>query len=153
MADETEPGESLPEGLKVFLAYHRRMMVFLTGVCAAVAVVLAVLVPGDFAIIGGFVTGAAAQLLKFGVLDVGVVRAMAVDAESAPMRQLKSRYGTMALLAVAIVVTLKFGFNVWALAAGVFLPRVIFLVDNLLRPNVFSGECPRPPSAAGDDKE
>ncbi len=125
------------------------MLVLLTAVCAAAAVCLLVFVPGDWARFGGFVIGAAAQLLKFATLDVWLVKRMATDPDNAAMQQLKSRYGTLALLAIAVVVSLKFRFNVWALAAGIFLPRVILLADTYLRPNIFA----KPSSAAPEGNE
>lgn len=131
------------------MAYHRRMLLLLMVVCAAAAVCLLVFVPGDYARLGGFVTGAAAQLLKFATLDVWLVKRMATDPDNAAMQQIKSRYGTLALLAIAVVVSLKFRFNVWALAAGIFLPRVILLADTYLRPNIFA----KPPSAAPEGRE
>ncbi|MDR1612142.1 MAG: hypothetical protein LBT97_05090 [Planctomycetota bacterium] len=138
MADEVGSTGTLPDGLREFLAYHRRMLILLTAVSASVSLGLLLLAHGDYALFGGFVAGASAQLLKFGILDVGVVKSMADHQGDAPMRQVKSRYGTLALFAVAIIVTIKFGFNVWAFAAGVVLPRVIFLADTFLRPNLFA---------------
>lgn len=135
-------------GLREFLAYHRRMLALLTAVCATGAVCLLVFVPGDYARLGGFTLGAAGQLLKFATLDVWLVKRMATDPEKAAMQQLKSRYGALALLAVVLVVSLKFKFNVWALAAGIFLPRVILLADTYLRPNIFA----KPSSAAPDGR-
>lgn len=138
------------DGLRVFLEYHRRMLLFLIGVSAVIAAGLLAL--GDQARFGGFALGAAAQLVKFGYFDVRVVREMAADPAVA-VEKLKSRYGAMVLLAIAVVLTLKLRLNVWALAAGVFLPRIVFLADTYLRPNVFAASPSPAPGGQGEEKE
>lgn len=148
-----ETTEQPSTGLQAFLAYHRRMLFLLTGVCIVVAACLLAFIPSDRTWAAGFAVGAAAQMLKFGFLDVGVVRSIALNPESAPMQQLKSRYGTMVILAIAIIAALKFGLNVWALAAGVLLPRVMYLADAYLRPNVFAKSKAQPSPCVDGDKE
>lgn len=125
------------DGLRVFLAYHRRMFAIMAGVCLAVTVGLAVFLPGDLAWAGGFAAGAAAQLVKFGFMDVAVVRKVAAGDPGAPTAQVKSLFLSLVLFGLAVVVVFKFALNVWAMAAGIFLPRLILLADAYIRPDPF----------------
>ncbi|MCC8165115.1 MAG: hypothetical protein LIQ31_02935, partial [Planctomycetes bacterium] len=65
-------------GMRHFLLYHRRMVVVMTVVSAAVYLVLR-LAFEDGSLSTGFLIGAVAQLLKFGFLDVAVVRKIAIE--------------------------------------------------------------------------
>lgn len=141
------------EGLQSFLAYHRRMLAVMFGACLVVTVLLIAFAPGEWAWIGGFATGAAAQLLKFGIVDISVVKQVALHPDSEPWQRVKARYGTLALLVLAVILTLKFKLNPWALAAGIFLPRVLLLADTYLRPNVFATPSSAISEGNGGEKE
>lgn len=125
------------QGLSEFLRYHRRMLVLMVVVSLVVAGALAFFLPGDLGWAGGFALGAAAQLLKFGFIDVGVVRRVAAGDPGAPAAQVKSLFLSLALFGLAAAAVVKLRWSVWALAAGIFLPRLILLADAYLRPNPF----------------
>lgn len=125
------------DGMREFLRYHGRILVFMSAVCLAAAVALLVAVPGDAAWAGGFVAGAAAQLFKFGVLDVAAIRKIAVRPESAAATQVKSMYVSMLVFGLAAAAVFMLKLNVWTMAAGIFAPRLILLADSYIRPNPF----------------
>ncbi len=94
----------------------------------------------DFSWSGGFCLGAAAQLLKFRFLDIAVIQRIAVEKRDPAGVQLKAAFVTLLLFGGAAAAVLKLGFNVWAMALGVFLPRLILIADTYLRPNPFADE-------------
>ncbi len=127
-----------PESLREFLGYHRRMLALMAGVCLAAAVALLALLRNDLAYSGGFAVGAAAQLFKFGVLDIGAIRRIAAAQQGAAAIQMRSTFMSLVVFGLAVVAVWKLGLNVWAMAAGIFAPRVILLADAYLRPNLFA---------------
>ncbi len=127
-----------PEGLQEFLGYHRRMLAFMAGVCLAVAVLLLAILRNDPAWCGGFAAGAAAQLFKFGVLDIATIRRIAAADQGAALTQVRNMFLSLLVWGAAAALVLKMGWNVWAMAAGIFLPRIILLADARLRPNLFA---------------
>lgn len=125
------------DGMTQFLRYHRRMFHLMTGVCLAVPAALFALTRPDFSWAGGFAAGAAAQLLKFGFLDVAVVKKIAAEKKDPAATQLKAMFFSLVLFGLAVAAVYALGFNVWTMAAGIFLPRLILLADAYLRPNPF----------------
>jgi hypothetical protein len=126
-----------PDGMTDFLRYHRHMLALLTGICLAAAAALAVAMRPGFAWAGGFAAGAAAQLLKFAFIDVAVIKKIAAEKKNPAATQLKAMFVSLLLFGLAVVVVFSRGFNVWAMAAGIFLPRLVLLADARLRPNPF----------------
>ena len=126
-----------PDGMTDFLRYHRRMFALMAGVCLAVAATLAVAMWHDFAWAGGFIAGAAAQLLKFGLLDVAIIKKIAAEKKDPAATQLKAMFVSLLLFGLAVAAVYSLDFNVWAMAAGIFLPRIILLADAYIRPNPF----------------
>lgn len=124
-------------GMREFLAYHKRMLGLMAGVCLAVLVVLLAALRPDYSLGGGFALGAAAQLFKFAVLDVGVVRRIVADGQRAATTQLKASFLSLVVLGAGLAAVFRFDFNLWAFAAGIFLPRLILIADSYLRPNPF----------------
>lgn len=123
--------------MEEFLVYHKRMFL-LTGIVTILAAVgIAIALPGDHARFWGFVIGAAAQLFKFGLLDVSTIKQMAASPDHAAKIQLRATLLGMAVFGVAVVLVFVLGFDVWTMAAGIFLPRIILLVDTFIRPNPF----------------
>ncbi len=124
--------------MREFLQYHRRMFVLMICVCLAATIGLGVSLRPDWSWAGGFAAGSAAQLFKFGFLDIAAVRKIAAEREAAASTQLKSMFLSLIVFGLAVVTVFKSQFNVWAMAAGIFLPRVILLIDAYVRPNPFS---------------
>ncbi len=122
-----------------FLQYHRRMVFFMNAICVAATVAFAVIMRPDMRWAGGFAAGAAAQMFKFAVLDVAAIRKIAVEREAAASTQLKSMSLSLVIFGLAVAAVFAFGLNVWAMAAGIFLPRIILLADAWIRPNPFAG--------------
>lgn len=132
-----------------FLVYHRRMFLISLAISVAAAVALALVLPGDWARLGGFVVGAAAQLFKFGFFDVATIQKMAAQPDRAPGIQLRSTVLSLILFGAAVAVVFWCRFDVWTMAMGIFLPRLILLVDTYIRPNPFGGD----PSRNQTDKQ
>lgn len=129
-----------PESMRQFVNYHRNMFVFMAGVCLLTTGVLFLALPGESAWAGGFAVGATAQLLKFGFVDIATVRKIAVDGKSAAATQLKASFFSLVIFALAAALVLRFGLNVWTMAAGIFVPRLLLLADAYIRPNPFGGD-------------
>lgn len=130
------------DSMNRFLAYHRRILGVMTGLSlAAAAFILAVTRPA-FDWTGGFLAGSAAQLLKFAIIDVNIVKKIALLREKAATIQLKGSLLSLALFGLAVAVVFIFKLNVWAMAAGIFLPRIVLLADSYLRPNPFGPATP-----------
>lgn len=125
------------DGLDAFLAYHRKMFGLFIAAAAVVTVVLIILKRDDLAWAGGFAIGSLAQLFKFGFIDVNVVKKIAVEKKDAAGTQLKTMFLSLAVFAAAVLVVHKLKWNVWAMAAGIFLPRLLLLADAYVRPNPF----------------
>ncbi len=126
--------------MREFLQYHRRMFGLMCGVCLAVAVVLLAVMRLDWSWAGGFAVGATAQLFKFGFLDIAAIRKIAAEKDAAASTQLKSMFLSLVVFGLAVVVVYKLKLNVWSMAAGIFLPRIILLADAYIRPNLFKPE-------------
>lgn len=131
-----------------FLAYHKRMLRVMVGISLAVAALILAVGRSNFAWTGGFVVGSAAQLLKFAFIDVAIVRKIALLREKAAAIQLKGSILSLAIFGAAVAVIYTCGFNVWAMAVGIFLPRIVLIADSYLRPNPFGS--PREASGAGE---
>lgn len=127
-----------PDSLKEITVYHRRMAAVMCGVCLVVAAALVLVQPNDMSLAGGFVLGAAARLVKFGFIDIAVIRKIAAERRDAAATQLKAMVVWMAIFAAAAFGTIKLGFNIWALVAGLFLPQLVLMADTWLRPNLFA---------------
>lgn len=125
------------ESWQKFLRYHRRMLYLMLGVSLAVTVTILIVPGGDRSWAGGFALGSVAQLFKFGVLDLAVVRGVASGDGRAARTQVRNMLFALALFGLAAILTLRLGFGVWALAAGIFLPRLLLLADAKIRPNPF----------------
>ncbi len=125
--------------MRRFLAYHRRMCAVLVLACGAVLAALLFAGRGGGPWASGFGFGAAAQLLKFGFIDVAAVRKMAAGGRGAALFSIKALALSLALLGLAALAALRLGGNVWALAAGIFLPRMILVADTWFRPDPFAG--------------
>lgn len=125
------------DGLEAFTSYHKQMFAVMAIVCIAVCAALFLAIPSDHAWAGGFAAGAAAQLFKFGFLDIAAIKKIAVERDAAATTQVKSMFLSLIVFGLAVVVVYKLRFNVWAMAAGIFLPRIILLLDAWLRPNPF----------------
>lgn len=125
------------ESMKAFLAYHRNMFGLCIVVSVMVTVVLAVVKADDLSWAGGFAAGSLAQLFKFGFVDVNVIRKIAVAKEGAAGIQLKAMFFSLAIFAVAVLAVHSLKLNVWAMAAGIFLPRLILVADTYIRPDPF----------------
>lgn len=143
----------VPDGLKDFIAYHRRMFLFMAAACLIVFVALLVFGAGDWTLAGGFAAGAAARLIKFRFLDLAVVRKIAVEKKDAAATQLKSMVVWMALFALAAVAVFTFKLNIWTMVAGIFLPPLLLVADTYLRPNLFARSAPEgdAPGATTED--
>lgn len=137
----------VPDNLKEFVAYHRRMFTIMTGVCLAVLTVMMAVKRGDWALAGGFAAGAAARLVKFRFLDIAVVRKIALEKKNAAATQLKSMAAWLLLFGLATAAVLTLNLNIWAMVAGIFLPPVLLVADTYLRPNLFSQT---PPGGGGE---
>lgn len=128
------------DGLAAFTSYHRQMFIVMAIICAIVSAALFIGVPSpDHAWAGGFAAGAAAQLLKFGILDIAAIRKIAAEREAAAMTQVKSMFMSLVIFGLAVVAVYALRLNVWSMAAGIFLPRIILVVDTWIRPNPFAG--------------
>ena len=139
--------------MEQFLLYHRRMFFIVLIVSGIVACSLFLILPSEPTYALGFVAGAAAQLVKFGFLDVATVRNIAANPKGGAKVQLQAMVMTMIIFSIAIVVSLKVDFNVWTMAAGVFLPRIILLADTFLRPDPFSSRENRDASRQNNDSD
>lgn len=135
------------ESLREFTLYHRRMAAFQGMVCLALFAVLAALMRDDYSWWGGFAAGAAAQLLKFRFLDIAVIRKIAVEQKDAAATQLKAMVPSLALFGLAVFAVYSLRLNVFAMAAGIFLPRLILIADSYIRPNPFGKEGASPEAA------
>ncbi|MCL2000961.1 MAG: hypothetical protein FWG74_05965 [Planctomycetes bacterium] len=127
-----------PEGLRTFTKYHHRMLAIMTGACLGVTVILFALLRNDFAWCGGFAVGAAAQLFKFGVLDIAAIRRIAASSQGAAGIQMLTTLLSLAVFGLAGLCIWKADWNIWAMAAGIFVPRLILLADAYLRPELFA---------------
>lgn len=125
------------DGMRDFLRYHRRMLFVMLLACASGLAGLAIGGPGDGSWAIGFGIGAAAQLVKFGFIDIAVVRRLAAGKTDAAAAQLKAMVCSLIMLGIAIVAVYNLGGNVWAVAAGIFLPRMILVADTWIRPDPF----------------
>ena len=123
-----------------FLLYHKRMFAIALAVSLGAAVALYLSLPGEPAYVHGFIVGAAAQLAKFGVLDVSTIRRIAADPGNAAKAQLRATALSLLVFALAVAVVFKFGLNVWAMAGGIFLPRILLLADTFIRPDPFANQ-------------
>lgn len=123
--------------MREFLGYHRRMFALMAVACLVVLAALILSMPGDLAWAGGFAAGAVAQLFKFGVLDIAAIKKIASEQKNAATAQVKVMYLSLLVFGLAVAVVYKLGLNVWALAAGIFLPRLILVADTYIRPNPF----------------
>lgn len=123
--------------MNAFLAYHRNMF----GLCIVVAVVVTALVAivrqDDLSWAGGFAIGSLAQLFKFGFIDIAVIRKIAVEKNNAAGIQLKAMFLSLVVFGLAVVAVHYLKMNVWAMAAGIFLPRLILIADTYIRPDPF----------------
>ncbi len=135
--------------LKAFLHYHRRMFMLMAMICLMVFIGLLLAMRQDFTWSGGFLLGAAAQLLKFRFLDIAVIQKIAIEKRDPAGVQLKAAFVTLLLFGAAAAAVLKLGYNVWAMALGIFLPRLILIADTYLRPNPFGDEPEPAETAAG----
>ncbi|MCD8138226.1 MAG: hypothetical protein LUE17_00330 [Planctomycetaceae bacterium] len=126
-----------PDSMQDFIRYHRRMFGLMIGACLAVFAVLLAVMRQDTAWAGGFAVGAAAQLVKFGFLDIAVIKKIAAEKKDPAVTQLKAMLVSLALFGAAVVFVYTFALNVWTMAAGIFLPRLILLADAYIRPNPF----------------
>lgn len=126
-----------PERMRDFIAYHRRMLIFMAAACAAVAVVLVLASPGNLEWAGGFAVGAGAQLFKSGVIDLGVIKRIASEQKNAATAQVKGMYLFLLVLAAAAYLVFTLRLNPWAMLAGIVLPRAILVADTYIRPNPF----------------
>lgn len=127
------------ERLSEFFSYHRRMAALMLAVCLVAEMLLLFLARHNPYLAIGFALGAAAQLLKFYFLDAALIRKIAGgDAKPASLR-LRSVFMPIAVFAPAAAAGVVIGADVWAMAAGVFLPRLILIADAWLRPNPFTG--------------
>lgn len=120
-----------------FLSYQKKMLRISIAVCVIAAVAIIFLLPGDFPRLWGFVAGAAAQLAKFGLLDVGTVQRIAADPEHAAKIQLRATLLSLLLFGLAIAIVFVCRLNVWMLALGIFLPRMLLIADTFFRPDPF----------------
>ncbi len=123
--------------MEEFLAYHKKMFRISIIVCAVAAVAVLFLLPGDFPRFWGFIVGAAAQLAKFGFLDVGTVQRITADPDHAAKIQLRATLLSLVLFGIAIAIVFICKLNVWMLALGIFLPRLLLIADTFFRPNPF----------------
>lgn len=126
-----------PETMREFLTYHRRMFALMAVACLVVLLALVLAMPGDLSWAGGFAAGSVAQLFKFGVLDIAAIKKIASEQKGAATAQVKVMYLSLVVFALAVAVVYKLGLNVWSLAAGIFLPRLILVADTYIRPNPF----------------
>lgn len=125
------------DGMRQFLSYHRRMFGLCLAVAVAVTVFLAIFRADDMGWAGGFAIGSLAQLFKFGFIDINVIKKLAIEKKNAASAQLKSMFLSLALFGLAVLFVYKLKMNVWAMAAGIFLPRLILVADTYIRPNPF----------------
>ncbi|MDR1534580.1 MAG: hypothetical protein LBU64_05710 [Planctomycetota bacterium] len=136
--------------MREFIDYHRQLSFWMIGTSLAAGLVLLLAARPDYSLAGGFALGAGAQIFKFGILDLRLVLALAAGAGRPAGTQLRLWFFSLAVFALAAGAALKTGANLWALAAGVFLPRLLLLADAWLRPDVFgSGAGPENPEEAG----
>ena len=136
--------------MEQFLLYHKRMFIVILIVSGMAALFFFVLMPGELSYGMGFLIGAAAQVTKFGFLDVSTIRNIAANPKNAAKTQLMAMFFTLIIFSAAIVLALRFKLNVWAMAAGIFLPRIILLADTFLRPDPFSNKGNSGTSPGGD---
>lgn len=134
-----------------FLLYHKRIFILALVVSFVAAGALYFLLPGEPSYVCGFIVGAVAQLAKFGVLDVSTIRRIAADPGNAAKTQLRATVFSLVIFAAAVAVVIKFGLNVWTMAAGIFLPRIILLADTFIRPDPFAKA--QDPKDGGDEKD
>lgn len=128
-----------PDGMRQFITYHRKMFALMGGICLAILVVLGAVVR-DNSLCAGFACGAAAQLIKFGFLDIASVRQLAAQREKAAAIQLKTSFLSLLVFGLALVPVYLYHFNIWAFAAGIFIPRIVLIADTYFRPNPFVSE-------------
>lgn len=124
--------------MREFAGYHRKMLCLMAGACLVVAAALLVVMWENREWAGGFAVGAAAQLFKFGVLDIGVIRKIAVGGNGAATAQVKSMYAFLLILGAAAFLVYTLKLNPWAMLAGIVLPRLVLIADTYLRPNLFA---------------
>ena len=125
--------------LNAFFSYHRRMTALMLAVCLAVEALLVFLAWHNPAWAAGFALGSAAQLFKFFFLDAALIRKIAAGNAKPASLQLKSTLLSLAVFGLMAAAGVKLGADIWAMAAGVFLPRLILLADAWIRPNPFAG--------------
>lgn len=124
--------------MEQFLQYHKRIFAVMCMACGAAFAGLAA--AGDAPWAPGFGAGAAAQLVKFACIDAAVVRKIALERRDAAATQLKATALSLALFGLAALAAHRWGGNMWALAAGIFLPRAVLVADAWIRPKLFEGE-------------
>lgn len=125
------------DSMRPFLAYHRKMFGLCLAAAAAGVVLLAVFRADDMGWAGGFAIGSLAQLVKFGFIDVNVIKKIAVEKKDPAATQLKTLFVSLFIFGLAVLAVHTLKMNVWAMAAGIFLPRLILVADTYIRPNPF----------------
>lgn len=135
------------ESLREFTIYHRRIAAVQAMICLGVFALLAALMREDYTWWGGFAAGAVAQLAKFRFLDIAVIRKIAVEQKDAAATQLKAMIPALVLFGLAVAVVYILRLNVFAMAAGIFLPRLILIADSYIRPNPFGNGGASPTTA------
>lgn len=139
-----------PDGMRQFITYHRNMLIIMIGVCFVIAAVLALAMGSDYSWSAGFAAGAAAQLFKFGFLDIAAIRKIAESKESAPTTQLKSSFLSLVVFGLGLAAVFTLNLNVWAFAAGIFIPRIILIADTYVRPDPFAAGAPKAEQETSD---
>ncbi|MDR2392204.1 MAG: hypothetical protein LBE84_11075 [Planctomycetota bacterium] len=127
-----------PESMREFLRYHQHMAVLMAVVALVVAAALAILFRPGHAWTVGFALGAGTQIFKFAVLDIRPILAVASGAAGPGRSQLRIMFLSLVLFGSMAAAGLWIGANIWAMAAGVFLPRLILLADTWFRPDPFA---------------
>ncbi len=131
------------ETVEQFLHYHKQIFSVMFLLCFVALAGMAAGAAGDasyapYAL--GFGLGAAAQLLKFRCVDSAVIRKIAVEKKDAAAVQLKAMGGSLLLFGIAVAAAHRWGGDIWAMAAGIFLPRLVLVADAWIRPNPFRTE-------------
>ncbi|MDR3211488.1 MAG: hypothetical protein LBU79_06195 [Planctomycetota bacterium] len=120
-----------------FLRYHRQMFILTLVISLLALGGLAILLPGDYPRLAGFASGSVAQLLKFGLLDRATIQNIAKQPQNAARVQLRATFFGLVVFGLALVLVFSLHLDVWCLAGGIFLPRLVLLADSILRPNPF----------------
>jgi hypothetical protein len=127
------------KAMRQFIRYHRSLLVVMAAACAGGLACLAVFGETQWWI--GFGAGAAAQLFKFAFVDAAVVRRLAEGKTDVVAAQARGMIYSLIVFGIAVLAIYNFGGSVWAMAAGIFLPRVILIADTWLRPDLFRTSC------------